>query len=214
MTNEQVDEQTGEIATALASASKDAFSIATNDQMFNSLVHFGEQLVRTGFLPPAIRTGAQVAAIILTGRELGLPPMQSLRLISVIQGKPTLSAELQLGMFVKRGGHISWKESTEVRAVLWLRSPSGDEHQETFTLEDAKRAGLLGKDSWSKYPRFMLRARCATGGLRAIDPGNSLYAPEELGVDIPADQSSSIAVGQVDGLTEERGTDTVEGEIT
>jgi hypothetical protein len=159
----------------------DGFDVATSDQQFNALIRFGDQLVKTQFLPTSIKTGQQAAAIILTGRELGLPPMQALRLISVINGKPTLAAELQLGMFVRRGGHAKWIESTNEKAVLHLTAPNGDEHTETFTIEDAKRAGLTSKQVWSQYPKMMLRARCSTGALRAIDPGNSLYDPEEIG---------------------------------
>ncbi len=192
------------MSTELAVSRQDGFSVATSEQSFKALMAFGEQLVKTGFLPAAIKTGAQAASIILTGRELGLPPMTSLRLISIVQGKPTLAAELQLGLFQRRGGRFRWVESTNERATIHLRNPSGDEHTETYTITDAKQAGLTSKDIWQKYPKMMLRARAATGGLRAIDPGNNLYDPDELG-----------DVAPMEGVIDMQGCDVLEatGEV-
>lgn len=157
------------------------------EQSLPQMLAFAETLVKTGFLPQAIKTPAQAVAVILTGRELGIGPMQALRSINVIQGKPALSAELMLALFKRRGGNAVWKESTDTKAVLWLKHPNGDEHTETFTLEDARRADLLGKSNWKVYPKAMLRARCASAGLRAIAPDVTagMYDPDELGAEIP-----------------------------
>jgi hypothetical protein len=59
-------------------------------------------LRKSGFLPAAIKTDAQAVAIIQAGRELGLGVMEALRSINVIQGKPTLSAELMAALALKR----------------------------------------------------------------------------------------------------------------
>lgn len=157
------------------------------EETLPEMLAFANTLVKTGFLPVAIKTPAQAVAVILTGRELGLGPMQALRSINIIQGKPALSAELMLALFKSRGGKAVWRESTATKAVLWLRHPNGDEHTETFTMDDAQRAGLLGKQNWKIYPKAMLRARCASAGLRAVAPDVSagIYDPDELGADIP-----------------------------
>ncbi|MCX7689084.1 MAG: hypothetical protein N2045_14060, partial [Fimbriimonadales bacterium] len=51
-------------------------------------------------------------------------------------------------------------------------------------MEDAKRAGLIGKagGNWEKYPRAMLRARVVSEGVRTVFPGVivGLYTPEEV----------------------------------
>lgn len=157
------------------------------EESLPQMLAFAEALVKTGFLPQAIKTPAQAVAVILTGRELGIGPMQALRSINVIQGKPALGAELMLALFKARGGKAVWKESTGEKATLWLRHPNGDEHIETFTMEDAKRAGLLDKTNWKIYPKAMLRARCASAGLRAVAPDVTagMYDPDELGSEIP-----------------------------
>lgn len=144
-----------------------------------------EQLVTTGFLPAAVKTPAQAVAIMLTGRELGIPTMHALRSIHIIQGRPCLAAELQLALFHRKAGMSLVLKSTNESCVMKFRHPNGMEHEETFTIEDARRADLLGKDGWKKYPRAMLRARTISAGLRIAAPEivAGIYDPEELGAD-------------------------------
>lgn len=151
---------------------------------FMDLMMLGETLVKTGFLPQAVKTGAQAVAIILTGRELGIGPMQSLRSVGIINGKPVLAADLQLGLFHRAGGKSRFVELTPEKATLeltapWLNAP----HTERFTMEDAKRAGLSGKQVWQQYPKAMLRSRVITAGLKSagFEPCAGMYDPEELG---------------------------------
>jgi len=173
---------------------------------YRTLMALAKELVTTGFLPTAIKTPAQAVAIILTGQELGLPPMKSLRLINVIQGKPCLAAELQLALFKQRGGRAQWVASDESHATITLTHPNGDTHTETFTLADADRAGLLKKGgNWTTYPKIMLRWRAASNGLKAIAPDilSGVYDPDEMGavvdmqtgevVEIPATQQAPAA---------------------
>ena len=154
-----------------------------HQESFASLMALAKELCTTGFLPQAVKTPAQAVAIILTGRELGLGPMQALRSICIIQGKPELAADLQLSIFHRDGGRSKWLVLIDSKAVLWLRHPNGDEHTETFTLEDARRAGLANGQNWQKYPKAMLRSRAITAGLKSIgfEPLAGAYAPGEIG---------------------------------
>ena len=56
---------------------------------------------------------------------------------------------------------------------------------ETFTIDDAKMAGLSGKGPWKSYPRAMLFNRAISDGRRTFAPdlfgGGKGYTPEELG---------------------------------
>lgn len=157
-------------------------------QGYEAALGLARTLVDSGFLPRAIQKPAQALAVILAGQELGLPPMQALRMIHIVEGKPTLSAELMLSLFKRRGGQAKWVESTDQKAELWLRHPNGDEHTETFTWTEAQRAGVTGKDNWRKYPKAMLKARCISAGIRALGEADGFYQPEELGGDpAPAD---------------------------
>lgn len=166
-------------------AKQETTDVSRPEATFVDLMMLAETLVKTGFLPAAIKTPAQAVAIILTGRELGIGPMQSLRSVGIIQGKPVLAADLQLGLFHRAGGKSRFVTLTETEAVIelhapWLLAP----HQERFGMDDAKRAGLLRpSSSWATYPKAMLRSRAITAGLKSIgfEPCAGVYDPEELG---------------------------------
>ena len=135
----------------------------------------------------------EAAVILMTGRELGLQPMQSLRGIYVVDGKPTLSADMMVAVIRGSGLCESWcvVESTAERCTITTRR-RGEQHDasRTWTRADADRAGVTGKDTWRKYPAAMLRHRCASDLARQEYPDVllGLYDPEELGADAAAVQ--------------------------
>ncbi len=151
-------------------------------------------LVRSGFLPKAIRTPEQALAIMQTGKELGLGPMQALRSIHIIEGKPTMSADLIAALVHSRlpGSLLRVTESTDLVCSIEAARPGREATLFSFSMEDAKRAGLTGKDNWRKFPRAMLRARCITETARAVfaDCVLGMYDPDELGA--VTDEAGSI----------------------
>ena len=155
---------------------------------FPSLVSMGDQLRRTGFLPSHIKDGVSFAAIVLMGREMGMGTMAACRKLQVIKGTVTERADSQLARFKSVGGRSQFKELSEAKAVLWLRHPNGDEHTETFTLDDAKRAGLASNDNYAKHPKAMLRSRAITAGLKSIgwEGAVGIYDPDEIADHQPA----------------------------
>jgi hypothetical protein len=148
---------------------------------FAALMNLAKALVPTGFLPDHIKTAGQAVAIILTGREMGVGPMQSLRSIVMVKGKPTVSADLQLAVFKRNGGKATFLHLDDQRAVLELTHPNGDRHTETFTMADARAAGLTN-ETYRKWPKAMLRSRAITAGLKSVgfEPCAGAYDPEEL----------------------------------
>jgi len=141
----------------------------------------------------------EAAVILMTGRELGLQPMQSLRGIYVVEGKPTLSADMMVAVIRGSGLCESWRvvESTAERCTITTRR-KGEQHDasRTWTKADATLAGVAGKDSWRKYPAAMLRHRCAADLARQEYPDVllGLYDPEELGAAEVAVQQPSVTV--------------------
>lgn len=146
-----------------------------------------EQIARTDFAPAGLRGKPDaVMAAMLQGHELGIGPMASLAEISVINGRPCISAKLMRAL-VQRAGHDLWfeaKSNTKVticgRRKDW---PEDRTAKVTWTMDDAKAAGLSGGQNYRKYPRAMLAAR-ATGELCrdnfADVLGGLSYTPEEL----------------------------------
>jgi len=161
---------------------------------FGDLVAMGEQLARTGFLPDHIKTGPQFAAIVMTGKELGMAPMRAVRSLQMVKGKVVEDAASQLARFKTAGGRATFDTLDETRAVITLTHPNGDKHTETWTLDDAKKAGLLG-GMVGKYPKAMLRSRAITAGLKSIgwDGAVGAYDPSEL-VDVHEPEPIKVVV--------------------
>src|SRR5262245_57197359 len=72
----------------------------------------------TEFVPDALRgRRPAIAAALLTGRELGLDYLASLRSITIIRGRPTVSAEAQRGLIVAAGHELWFEETTTTRCI-------------------------------------------------------------------------------------------------
>ena len=155
------------------------------DQDWATLQQQARTLVASGFLPRAINTPEKAIAVALAGRELGLPMMQAFRGLHIIEGKITMSADLMAALVFKRfpGALLRVTESTNSRCIIESGRAGQQATTYTFTLDDAKNAGLLGKDNWRKWPRAMLRARCLAEAARATfaDALLGVYDPDELG---------------------------------
>lgn len=136
-----------------------------------------------GFVPKALLGKPNaIAASILTGIELGMGPMEAMRSLDIVEGKPTMKAEVMLARALRAGIFVEWERSDDKTATIRLERGRA-KHKHSFTIEEAARAGLAGKGNWSKYPAAMLRARCVSAALRAFAPdvlGAGVYTPEEL----------------------------------
>lgn len=130
------------------------------------------KLAGTDFVPDAMRgKPAQVAAAVLYGREIGLGPMQSLQSISVIKGRPSLSAEAMRAMVLAAGHTMRFVEVTNTRCVVECRRAGETEStQVAFTMDDAKRMGLSGQKTYQTMPRQMLAARVTSEACRLVFP--------------------------------------------
>lgn len=170
---------------------KDGPTLAKAEQTFEprsitEAMHLAGLLVASRLLPRSVQTPEAAFAIIATGRELGLTAMQSLRTIHVIEGKPTLSADLIAALVKSRRDVCQFfmlVESTD-RVARYKTQRVGEPEPTvmSFSIEDAQRAGVTGKDNWKKYPAAMLRARCITALSRAVYPdlAMGIYDPDEL----------------------------------
>ena len=125
-----------------------------------------------------------------TGMQLGLSAVQSLNLIDAIPGKdgstrPSLRAKLKVALCMRHPDveYIKCVESTNERATYEMKRRGRELRRLTWTIEDAKKAGLFpGKDNWEKYTAAMLRARASSDlvEIEAPDISNGLTTSEEV----------------------------------
>jgi hypothetical protein len=158
-------------------------------QELQTMKELGAMAVKSGFLPASINTPEKAVIIMLKGRELGLAPMHAFSSISVINGKPTMSAELMLGLIYRNVPHavVDFIETNEKGCTIEAQRPGGQRTRFTFNVDDAKRANLLGKGPWQTYPAAMYRARCISAMARAMFPdalSGTVYTAEELGAEV------------------------------
>lgn len=143
-----------------------------------------ESLLKSGFLPSAIKTPEQALAIILTGRELGIPAMAALNTINVIQGKPTISPQLMLAL-IERSGQLEDIKiiADDTKATVTLKRKGRTAHTETFGRSEAQALGLAGRDNYKKQAAVMFKWRAVAACARVVfaDVILGLYTPEEMG---------------------------------
>lgn len=160
-------------------------------QLYNTLWKLARLTTDTEMVPRPLRGRPDAAlAVMVYGHELGLEPMTSLRGIFIIEGTPTCSAKMMRALIYRAGHELSFKEQTRDRCILWGRRADGHgEATVEWTMDDARTAGLVGKDVWKRYPRQMLKARATSEIARDIFPDVEIgYTPEELSrVDLSGD---------------------------
>jgi len=129
----------------------------------------------------------QAYVVLMTGADLGLSQSQALRGVKIIDGQPSPSADtLQAVCMVSHACEYFREIETTSEQSTWETKRRGNPPvRSTFTLGQAKAAGLLDrgpKSNWAKYPERMLKARAKAYLARDVYPDLTLglYTPEEL----------------------------------
>lgn len=145
-----------------------------------------------------------------TGDMLGIHPMAALVGVHIIEGRPSISANL-MGGLVRKAGHKlrvqtqgSIEDGTlEATATLVREDDPDYPFVVTWNVGKATRAGLLpGKESsnWRKYPDAMMKARAISEVIREGAPdvlmGGNVYTPEEMGA-VVDEQGEPVEMTQV-----------------
>jgi hypothetical protein len=129
---------------------------------------------------------AQAVTKILAGREMGFGPFASMTGIYIIQGRPSIGANL-MASAVKASGRYNYKvaEMTDDACEIIFFEQGKECGRSRFTSADAKKAGTK---NMSAFPRNMLFARAMSNGCRWYCPdvflGAPTYTPEELGANV------------------------------
>lgn len=139
-----------------------------------------------------------VVVAIQMGLEVGLSPMAALQNIAVINGRPSIWGDAALAIVMVHPHYEAHEEPTvegaddKRTATFKIKRRGHPLHIQTFSVADAKKAKLWGKEGpWSNYPDRMLKLRARGFGLRDkfADALRGLITTEEA-IDIPADSYS------------------------
>lgn len=125
----------------------------------------------------------QALMLLVTGRDLGLSYSQALRAFHVVQGKPVLSSAGMVAVCLRSGTceYFRVVASDDTSATVDVKRRGDPARRVTFTLDDARRAGLANRETWKAYPSRMLLARAQAFAAREVFPDLllGLYDPDE-----------------------------------
>jgi hypothetical protein len=162
-------------------------------------MEYAKTLAVSSLLPKAYqRQPANVLLALELGEALGIPPIQAINGIHIIEGKPTASAEL-IASVVRRAGHKIRVTTDAVKLVVVAQLIRADDPDFTYEarwdMERAKTAGLAGKGNWRTHPAQMLTWRAITEVSR-MGASDALYGvshtPDEISFSVPtADQQAT-----------------------
>lgn len=135
---------------------------------------FAGMLARSTMVPRDFQGKPEnVIVAIQWGREIGLGPLQALQNIAVINGRPSVWGDAMLALVRGSGLCAYVRETIEgegdamVATCRVSRKGEDGEIVGTFSMADAKRAGLAGKTGpWTQYPKRMLQMRARGFAIR------------------------------------------------
>jgi len=164
---------------------------------FEYLQRLGKLLAASGYFKDA-SDQAKACVKIIAGDELGIPPVASMMGISIVQGRVQLGGNLIASRIRTNGYDYHVAHLDGQKCVIEFRSRPDSSGKRTclgessFSIEDARQAGLATKDNYKQYPRNMLFNRAISNGAKWFTPdvfaGIPVYAEGELS-DAPEIQS-------------------------
>lgn len=179
-----------------AIAKQSSPAMVLRPQSFGELVQFAQMAAKSSMVPQQYKGQPEsIMLAIQMGSELGLAPMQSLQNIAVINGRPSVWGDAVIGLCRQSPVCQDIIETIAgdgdgMIATCIARRVGSEPVPRSFSVDDAKKAGLWGKSGpWQQYPRRMLQMRARGFAVRDAFPDilRGLITAEEAR-DLPADQ--------------------------
>ena len=158
------------MSTEISTRVGGGLALATFDDAFR----FAKMVAASDFAPKDFRGKPESCLLAIQhGSEVGLSPMQSLQSIAVINGRPTIWGDAALALvqsspaceYIREYIEGDGDQAVAVCEVKRRGYPAAT--VSTFSMFDAKRAGLSGKAGpWTQYPARMLALRARGFALR------------------------------------------------
>lgn len=156
---------------------------------FQEAVSIAEYFSSTDLVPKDYRgKGANIMVAWQKGLELGLKPLQALSTIAVVNGRATIWGDGLIAL-VKNSSKEEWTHEVlsgngDQMVATCETKRKGQEKTvvQSFSVSDARKAGLWGNNTWAKYPKRMLQMRARGLCLRDAYPDvlNGLEIAEEM----------------------------------
>lgn len=155
----------------LTTGQKQTFSLAP--QNLDEALRFADMLSKSSMVPKDYQGNPANCIIAMQwGMEIGLQPLQAMQNIAVINGRPSIWGDAMLAI-VRGSGLLEYikEDPTPEGCVCKVKRKGEDEAVREFTVEDAKKAGLLGKQGpWQQNPKRMMQMRARAFALRDVFP--------------------------------------------
>lgn len=183
-------------STALTPTRAPQFDLSP--QTFEQALTFSEYLANSDMVPKDFKgKPGNCLVAIQWGMEIGLKPMQAMQNIAVINGRPSLwgDAVIALARNFPLCEYII-EEDDGRTATCKVKRRGEAEQIRTFSMDDAKTAGLLGKQGpWTQYPKRMRQMRARAFAIRDVFPDalKGLPIAEEV-MDMPRDMGQAEEV--------------------
>jgi hypothetical protein len=176
---------------ALSAAKPPQFDLSP--QTFEQALTFANYLADSDMVPKNFHGKPGDCLIAMQwGMEVGLKPLQALQNIAVINGRPSLWGDAIIAL-VRSSPLCEYVMESQTDAVATCRVKRRGEAEEvrTFSMEDAKKAGLTGKTGpWTQYPKRMMQMRARAFAMRDVFPDvlKGLHSAEEsMDLQVPTD---------------------------
>lgn len=186
---EEVEEVTTEVVKCEKEIDAEKMPVDMENWKKNEMVDYREKIryaVEHGILPASLIDDKinhkisevkldEVLARISFGRSLGITSAKlAIEKTMVVNGSMTIWGDA-LPAIIYQSGLMEFKEetfdATTMTAICTIkRKDMSRAETRTFSMEDAKIAGLWGKNVWAKYPKRMLQMRARTFAFRDIFP--------------------------------------------
>lgn len=136
-------------------------------------MQLAEMLASSNIVPKDfIGKPANILVAMQWGAELGLQTMQAMQSIAVINGRPSLWGDAVIAL--ARSSPLCeyiYESDDGTTATCKVKRRGEEEQIRTFSVDDAKSAGLHGKGGpWTQYPKRMRQMRARAFALRDVFP--------------------------------------------
>jgi hypothetical protein len=167
-------------------------------QNFEQALTFANYLADSDMVPKDFKGKPGNCLIAMQwGAEVGLQPLQALQNIAVINGRPSLWGDSLIAL-VRASPAFEYilEEDDGKMATCRVKRRGEPEQARTFSMDDAKAAGLQGKQGpWTQYPKRMRQMRARAFALRDVFPDvlRGMPVAEEV-MDTPKDMGTAQVV--------------------